>query len=75
MEMGEKSFSFFCNVYVKQAEKLVTLDQIKELITNGVLRRNTFEIRRFRKEGRTDEAGRLKRSLPAITVCARFDGE
>ncbi|SEF65486.1 hypothetical protein SAMN05444001_10458 [Parabacteroides chinchillae] len=45
MEMGEKSFSFFCNVYVKQAEKLVTLDQIKELITNGVLRRNTFEIR------------------------------
>ncbi len=75
MEMGEKSFSFFCNVYAKQAEKLVTLDQIRELITNGALRRNTFEIRRLRKEGRTDEADRLKRSLPAITVCARFDGE
>lgn len=65
--------SFYKNVRVKE-NVVMDISKFVTLIKNGKWKAETESYRQLMREGRTDEAGRIKNNLPAILVAGCCEG-
>lgn len=65
--------SFYRNVKVKE-NVVMHISEFVNLIRNGKWKNEVVSYRQLMREGKLDEAGRLKNSLPAILVAGKCEG-
>lgn len=72
--METTKISGFRNLYDKEPLEMTVARFVDWIRTNGEVKRLTEDFRRLTAEGRTEEAARVKRQLPAATLAGVFEG-
>ena len=72
--METTRISGFRNLYDKEPMEMTVARFVEWIRTNGEVKRLTEDFRRLTAEGRTEEAARVKRQLPAVTMAGVFEG-
>ena len=65
--------SFYRNVRVKE-NVLMHISEFVNLIRNGKWKNEVSSYRQLMRDGKTEEAGRIKSNLPAILVAGECEG-